>query len=153
MSRRIILCLLFCIVLLYCCCIVVLFPKRSYHSSRCLAICFRVMSESRRSCQGDVWFMSGSSQSNVRVRSFQGHVRVMSGSCLGFVRVISGSCMGYIRVLTGSCQLGLIGIVQFTCRLETEGFLVLFKNVPLVIFYFFFFFEHLRLFFISILPF
>ena len=122
----IILGLLFCFVLLYC--IVVLFPKRSYQSSRCLAVCFRVMSESCRSCQGNVWIMSGSSQGHVRVMSgsFQGHVRVMSGSCLGFVRVMSGSCLGYIRVLTGSCQLGLIGIVQFTRRLETEGFSVLF---------------------------
>ena len=77
--------------------------------------------------QAHVKVISGSCQSNVRVMSgfCQGHVRVMSGSCQGHVRVISGSCLGYIRVLTGLCQSGLISIVQFTRRLETEGFSVL----------------------------
>ena len=75
--------------------------------------------------------MSGSCQGHVRVRtgSFQGRVRVMSGSCVGFIRVMSGSCLGYIRNLIGSCQLGLISILQFTRRLETEGFSVLFVQI------------------------
>ena len=72
--------------------------------------------------------MSGSCQGHVRVRSglCQSNVRVMCGFYQGHVRVVSGSCLGYIRVLIGSCQLGLISILQFTRRLETEGFSVLF---------------------------
>ena len=75
------------VVLYYCSCIVILFPKRSYQSSRCLAVCFRVMSESL--C-------------HVRVmsRSCQGHVRVMSGSYLGYVRVMTELWQGYDRVMS-----------------------------------------------------
>ena len=51
----------------------------------------------------------------------------MSGSRKGHVRVMSGSCQCHVRVLTGSCQLGIFSIVNFTRRLETEGFSVLFK--------------------------
>ena len=52
----------------------------------------------------------------------------MSGLCQGHVRV-SGSCQGHVRVIKGSCQLGNVSIIfQFTRRLETEGFSVLFNE-------------------------
>ena len=41
----------FVVLFLLYCIVVVLFPKRSFYSSECLAICVRVMSES---CQGHV---------------------------------------------------------------------------------------------------
>ena len=122
-SCLIILCLLFCIVVLSYCCIAVLFPRRSYQSSRCLAVCFRVMSESCRSCQGNVWIMSGSCHGHVMVMSgsCQGHFRVMSGSCQVHVRVMSGyeclfpgwgSCYGYVKVFIGLCFVILYGCLR-----------------------------------------
>ena len=76
--------------------------------------------------------MSGSCQGHVRVMSCQ--VRDMSGSCQGHVRVMSVSCQDHVRVMSGSCQ-GYKRVMsvgnyqyycQFTCRLKTEGFSVLF---------------------------
>ena len=99
---------MFVVVVLYCI-VVVLFPKRSFYSSECLAICVRVMSES---CQGHV-----------------GHVRVM-WVMSGHVEISSGSLLGHFRIMTESCQLGFISIVKFTRRLETEGFSVLFLHWP-----------------------
>ena len=53
----------------------------------------------------------------------------MSRSCRGHVRVMSGSCQSHVRVIKGSCQLGNVSIIfQFTRRLETEGFSVLFNE-------------------------
>ena len=48
---------------------------------------------------------------------------------------MSAACQGYVKVMTGSSKLGIIGIVKFTRRLETEGFSVLFTNV-VIRFYF-----------------
>ena len=77
--------------------------------------------------------MSGSCQGIIRVLSGSCHIRVMSGSCRGHVRVILGVISGLFQVMLGSCQgydrvfqLGIISFVNYTRRLETEGFSVLF---------------------------